>query len=156
MVHPRQTQNRPLLWLRQKGYHIFTNNINSSSGYLHHCLLTVNRELSNSLLEPLTDAVSCHCLMPINIVNITVGSREIALKSFLVQFWHSDASQSIPVISLEVYGPSSWTPQKLLHDFNADLATHGVITLIYTYYINGDTAGENLPFRPFFCLNGNV
>ena len=150
MVHPRQTWNCPLLRLRQKGYHIFTNNINGSPGYLHICLLPVDREL----LEPLTDAVSCHYLVPINIVNIKVGSREI--KSFLVQFCDSDASRSIPGISLEVYGPSSWTPQKLLHDFNADLATHGVITLIYTYYINGDTAGENLPFRPFFCLNGNV
>jgi len=70
--------------------------------------------------------------VPINIVNIKVGSREIALKSFLVQFWDSDASQSIPVISLEVYGPSSWTPQKFLHEFNDNLATHGVISLIYT------------------------
>jgi hypothetical protein len=128
MVHPRQTRNRPLLRLRQKGYHIFTNNINGSPGYLHRCLLPVDRELS----EPLTDAVSCHCLVPINIVNIKVGSREIALKSFLVQFWDSDASQSIPVISLEVYGPSSWTPQKFLHEFNDNLATHGVISLIYT------------------------
>jgi len=132
MVHPSQTWNCPLLRLRQKGYHIFTNNINGSPGYLHHCLLPVDREL----LEPLTDAVSCHYLVPINIVNIKVGSREI--KSFLVQFCDSDASRSIPGISLEVYGPSSWTQQIFLHEFNDDLATHGVISLVYTYYINSE------------------
>jgi hypothetical protein len=138
MVHPRQTCNHPLLQLHQEGYHIFTNNINGSPGYLHSCLFTDNRELSNSLLEPLTDAVSCHCLMPINIVMITVGSREISLEKILGSVWHSDASQSIPVISLEVYSPSCWTPQKLLHEFNANLASHGVISLIHTYYINGE------------------
>jgi hypothetical protein len=88
-------------------------------------------------MVPLTDAVPCHCLMPGIIVNIKIGSREIALRSFLVQFWHSNVSQSIPVISLEVHGPSSWTTQKFLHEFNADLSTHGVISLINMHYVNG-------------------
>jgi hypothetical protein len=66
--------------------------------------------------------------MPINIVHIKVGSREIALKSFigsvLAQRCIAKHSCNFP---FEVYGPSSWTPKKSLHEFYDDLATHEVI-----------------------------
>ena len=135
MVHPRATRNCPLRLLRQK-YHIFTNNINGSPGYLHKSLMMMTNGPSSPHKYLFADSVSCHTLMK-KCGTVKIGRDSVQFQCFLVQFWCGDESEALPTVSVEVHAPLSWTPQNFLDEFEENLTSHRAISLINTYYLKG-------------------
>lgn len=137
MAHPRGTRNRPLRVLRQSGYQLFYNNINSP-GFLRKSLFQVQSQ-SDSVW---VDAISCH-KVPNTSCILQLNGTERVFHRFLVQFWHEKTATVEPIVSLEVYAPSLWTPVIFLDTFERNLKKHDIISLLNSYYINSDPVTFN-------------
>jgi hypothetical protein len=133
MVHPRATRNHPLRILWRRKYQFFTNNINGSPGYLQKLFLSLK-----SPTHLYANAISCHNSPAAKPITVDIGAKNVKFQCFVVQFWCEDELQTLATISLEVQAPFSWTPQKFLDVFEENLNSHRVISLINTYYINGE------------------
>ena len=133
-MHPRATRSRPLLYLGSNGSQIYLNNTRESSNIgcaLMSAILSPDVLVKSSLVVQ-ADAISCMKTMD---KIILVGGEH--LSSFIVSFWNGTNNSSEPEVVVSIFAPMNWTPQDFLDVVERSFTSHGVISLVRGYMLNG-------------------
>jgi hypothetical protein len=128
---PRGTRSRPILHVTsngKEGIPVFTNNINSP-GFFHVTTFVLQQEAFRA------NAVTCTMSHPRKLVK-NYCNCGFNISSAYVSFW-SEGHEIAPLLSVEVYMPSHWSPSHFLVELENSILECSIISLINTFTLNG-------------------
>jgi hypothetical protein len=143
-MHPRCTRNRPLILLPNSLYNVFVNNIDSP-GFMKWSYLTNDKSPIQA------DAMSCHY-----VVGHETEVNGLHLGCFHVEFRLEEKKDSGPVASVVVHVPAQWTADLFLAMFLKNLKDHTFISLINSYYLDGQPFAFNKINTIHYLFKGTI
>ena len=127
---PRGTRSRPILHITSdgKGIPVFTNNI-SSPGLFHVTTFTLQQEAFRA------SAVTCMMSYPSKMLK-NYSNCGFDISSTHVSFW-SEGNDIGPLLTVEVFIPSHWSPSHFLFELEESILECSIISLFNTFTLNG-------------------
>jgi hypothetical protein len=138
---PCATRSRPIYHVMpyKEGIPVFTNNINSP-GLFHVSTFMLQQEAFRA------SAVTCMMSHPKKILT-NYSNCGFDLCCSYVSFW----SEVGPLMTVEVYIPSHWSPRYFLYELQAPIVECSIISLTNTYTLNGTV----FPFLSINSIHNN-
>jgi hypothetical protein len=126
---PCGTRSRPILHVtsKGKGIPVFTNNINSP-GLCHVTAFTLQQEAFRA------NAVTCIMSHPRKLLK-NYSNCGFDISSAYVSFW-CKGHDVAPLLTVEVYIPSHWSPSHFLPELEDSILDCSIISLINTFTLN--------------------
>jgi hypothetical protein len=123
-IIPRGTRSCPILHVTsngKEGIPVFTNNINSP-GFFHVSTFMLQQEAFQA------NAVTCTMSHPRKLLK-NYSNCGFNISSAYVSFW-SEGHEIAPLLTVEVYIPSQWSPSHFLVELENSILECSIISLI--------------------------